>query len=150
MATSSQLYTGTAVRSHSGSRPAIGTVALWVVQVLTAGMFVRAGSVKLTGDPMMVQFFDALGPGQWFRYLTGGIEIAAAALLLVPRAAVFGALLLVPTMIGAILSHALIGGSVASAAILLVASSTIAWFRRGDLAAVLTAIGGTRLAPRTE
>ncbi len=149
MATSSQVYPGAVVRSRSTSRPVLGTIALWVVQVLTAGMFFMAGSVKLTGDPMMVQFFDALGAGQWFRYLTGGIEVGAAVLLLVPRAAVFGALLLVPTMIGAILSHALIGGSAVSAAILLAATSAILWFRRGELAS-LAALGGTRLAPRIE
>lgn len=151
MATSSQVYPGAAVRSqHPTTRAVVGSVALWVVQVATAGMFFMAGSVKLTGDPMMVQLFDAIGFGQWFRYLTGGLEVVAAALLLVPRAAVFGALLLVPTMIGAIVSHALIGGSAVSAAILLVATSSIVWFRRDEIAPVLTALAGTRLARRTE
>ena len=150
MATSTHVFSGTAIRSHSTSRPVVGTIALWAVQLLTAGMFFMAGSVKLSGDPAMVQYFDALGTGQWFRYVTGGIEVAAAALLLVPRAAVFGALLLVPTMIGAVLSHAVVGGSAATAAVLLVASSTIVWFRRGELAPVVTALLGSRIPPRTE
>lgn len=40
--------------------------------------FVAAGIAKLVGVGMMIDTFDAVGVGQWFRYLTGFIEIAAA------------------------------------------------------------------------
>ena len=66
----------------------------------------------------------------WFRYVTGTIEVVSGALLLVPSLAIFGALALVPTMVGAILTHVfLIGGSPAPAMVLLVATSAIAWAR---------------------
>jgi uncharacterized membrane protein YphA (DoxX/SURF4 family) len=82
------------------------------VQVVLAGMFLLAGGSKLAGAVAMVALFDAVGVGQWFRYLTGGIEVASAVALLVPSLAAFGAVVLVATMVGAIATHLLIiGGS---------------------------------------
>jgi putative oxidoreductase len=82
------------------------------LQILTAAAFLMAGFAKLSGQPMMVETFDRVGIGQWFRYVTGGLEIASAILLLIPRLTPVGAALLVCTMIGAVLTHlVLIGGS---------------------------------------
>lgn len=50
---------------------------------------------------MMVQTFAGVGVGQWFRYLTGIIEIGSAVLRGVPGRQAIGAGLLVCTMIGA-------------------------------------------------
>jgi putative oxidoreductase len=113
------------------SRRLAGTIALWIVQIATAGMFLFAGSLKLTGAPAMVGVFDAIGVGQWFRYVTGTIEVVSAILLLIPSLAFFGALLLVPTMVGAILTHLfIVGGNASPAIVLLAATATIAWARR--------------------
>jgi putative oxidoreductase len=57
---------------------------LWVVQVFGATLFFITGFAKLSGDEQMVQTFDAVGIGQWFRYVTGLIEVASAILLLIP------------------------------------------------------------------
>ena len=112
-------------------RPRAGTIALWIVQIATAAMFLLAGSSKLAGVPAMVGLFDAIGIGQWFRYLTGSIEVVSAILLLVPSLAFFGALLLVPTMVGAVLTHLfIVGGNPALALVLGVAAAAIAWTRR--------------------
>jgi uncharacterized membrane protein YphA (DoxX/SURF4 family) len=51
-------------------------------------MFLMSGGSKLAGVPAMVSLFDAIGLGQWFRYVTGVIEVAAGTSLLVPAAAV--------------------------------------------------------------
>jgi putative oxidoreductase len=113
----------------SHSRPV--TVALWAAQLAAAAMFLFAGSLKLTGAPMMVAMFDVIGIGQWFRYLTGSIEVVSAILLLVPSLALFGALLLIPTMIGAVLTHLfIVGGSPAIPIVLLALTIAIAWTRR--------------------
>src|ERR1700758_2038870 len=94
--------------------------ALWALQILAAAAFFVAGFSKLSGQPMMVETFDKVGIGQWFRYVTGGIEIASAILLLIPRLTPVGAALLVCTMIGAVLTHlVLIGGSPVPALVLL-------------------------------
>jgi putative oxidoreductase len=118
----------------SVSRGRVGLIALWVTQIAVAGMFLLAGGLKLTGAPAMVALFGAIGVGQWFRYLTGTIEVVSAVALLVPAFAPFGALVLVPTMIGAIATHLfIVGGSPAPATVLLIGSLGIAWARRGQL-----------------
>jgi len=111
-----------------------GLIALWIVQIALAGMFLLAGGSKLLGAPAMVGLFDAIGIGQWFRYLTGLIEVGSALALLVPSFAVFGALALVATMVGAIVTHLfIVGGSPAMPAILLVGSAAVVWTRRHQI-----------------
>ena len=111
-----------------------GLIALWIVQIALAGMFLLAGGSKLLGVPAMVGLFDAIGIGQWFRYLTGLIEVGSALALLVPSFAVFGALALVATMVGAIVTHLfIVGGSPAMPAILLVGSAAVVWTRRHQI-----------------
>jgi putative oxidoreductase len=56
----------------------------WVLQILAAAMFLFAGGSKLAGQQAMVDTFGQIGLGQWFRYLTGIIEVGSAVLLLVP------------------------------------------------------------------
>jgi hypothetical protein len=129
--------------THRGidrQRGLIGGIALWTVQIAVAALFLFAGSLKLTGAPQMVATFDAIGLGQWFRYLTGAIEIGSALALLVPPLAPFGALLLVPTMVGAVATHLfIVGGTPVPAAVLLIASASIVWARRDQLARALPA-----------
>jgi len=64
-------------------------------------VFLTTGLFKLTGQPLSIATFDAVGLGQWFRYLTGAIEVAGAILVLVPRFSVFGAILLFCVSVGA-------------------------------------------------
>lgn len=112
----------------------IGRIALWAGQIALAGMFLLAGGSKLLGAPAMVGLFDAIGIGQWFRYLTGAIEVGSAIALLVPSFAVFGALALVATMIGAVATHLfIVGGSPAMPAVLLLGSAGVVWARRRQL-----------------
>ena len=106
-------------------------IALWTLQVLVALVLLAAGSGKLVGSAAMVALFDAIGIGQWFRYLTGSIEVVSAILLLIPSLAFFGALLLVPTMVGAVVTHLfIVGGNPTPAFVLGVAAVAIAWTRR--------------------
>ena len=113
-------------------------VALWALQILTAAAFLMAGFGGLSGQPMMVETFDKIGIGQWFRYVTGGIEIASAILLLTPRLTPVGAALLVCTMTGAVLTHlVMIGGSPVAALVLLCLAAVILWGRFGTLQALL-------------
>jgi putative oxidoreductase len=105
--------------------------AFWVVQVLGAILFFMAGFAKLSGDEQMVQTFAAIDIGQWLRYVIGLIELASAILLLIPALAGIVALLLIPMMIGAILTHLLIiGGSPALPIGLLIISIIVAWGRK--------------------
>jgi putative oxidoreductase len=105
-------------------------VALWVLQVLLAAAFLMAGASKLAGAEMMVKQFETLGLGQWFRYLTGALEIVAAVLLLVPRWSGFGGLLLIPIMVGAAIAHLVVfKNSPAVPLVFLGLASVVAWGR---------------------
>jgi uncharacterized membrane protein YphA (DoxX/SURF4 family) len=119
------------VRREPGRAANIG---LWVLQIAAAAMFLSAGLPKLAGDPKMVAFFSALGLGQWFRYLTGSLEVLGAMLLLIPGLSAFGAVILTCVMIGAVFTHLfVIGGNPATAIVLLIASAAIAWGRREQI-----------------
>lgn len=114
------------------------TIGLWTLQILAAAAFLAAGSFKLTGNPMMVQIFAHIGLGQWFRLVTGAVEVTGAIALLVPAAAAFGGLLLAVTMACAVFTHlAVIGGNPVPAVVLLLITGSIAWVRRASFRAVL-------------
>jgi DoxX-like family len=57
-------------------------IILMVLRALVAFAFILFGTLKLIGMPMMVDVFDHVGLGQWFRYATGMIEVGGAILLL--------------------------------------------------------------------
>ena len=57
---------------------------LWVLTLFVAGMFLFAGAMKLSAQPMMVATFGQIGLGQWFRVFTGTLEVVGALLVLVP------------------------------------------------------------------
>ncbi|MCU1384099.1 MAG: hypothetical protein JWL71_2796 [Acidobacteria bacterium] len=107
--------------------------ALWTLQILTAAMFLFAGTLKLSGAPPMVEQFGVIGLGQWFRYFTGALEVASAVLLLIPATIAYGAAALAVTMVGAIVTHLfVIGGNPLVAILLLASTATIAWARWSD------------------
>ena len=127
------------INQDNQQRPAKAkNIALWILQGLTAAAFLMAGAAKLSGQPVMVEMFDKIGLGQWFRYLTGTIEVISAILLLVPKLTPVGAGLLVCTMSGAVITHLVkIGGSPAPAFILGCFAGIILWGRFGSLKALL-------------
>jgi putative oxidoreductase len=73
-----------------------------------AVVFLWAGASKLAGAAAMVALFDQIGIGQWFRYVSGGLEVTCASLLLLPIASALGAAMLGATLVGAIVTHLLI------------------------------------------
>jgi putative oxidoreductase len=128
-------HTTTASRTAT-SRGA--NIALWVLQGLTAAFFASAAAAKLAGTAQMVQLFDDIGVGQWFRYAVAILEIAGAIGLLIPRLTGLAALGLVGLMLGAVATHLfIVGGNPASALVGLVLVAVIAWFRRDRTAALL-------------
>ena len=105
--------------------------AVIAVKVLLTAAFVAAGVAKLIGAEMMVATFDAIGWGQWFRYVTGLIEVGSAALLWVPGLQWVGAGLLVCTMICAVLFHIFVlGPSLVPALVLGILAAVVLIARR--------------------
>jgi putative oxidoreductase len=109
----------------------VRTIALWILSGLVALAFFGAGGAKLAGAAAMVELFDKVGRGQWFRYFTGLLEVAGGIGLLLPRYAFYAAGLLAVVMVGAIIAHlTILGTSPAVPVVLLVLSGTIAWLRK--------------------
>ena len=109
------------------------TIVLWVAQIALAAMFLAAGGSKLAGAPAMVDLFAAIGFGQWFRYVTGVVEIIAAVALLIPSAASLGAVLLVATMLGAVIANLSLGQPPTVPLVLGIVAAAVAWTRRNQL-----------------
>ena len=107
---------------------------LLAIKILVSVAFLGAGLSKLAGVEMMVATYEEIGFGQWFRYLTGVIEVGSVILLWLGSKQVFGAVLLVCTMLGAVLTHYFILGPSAVPAIVLGLLSTyILYYYRGQL-----------------
>src|SRR5437762_3018595 len=81
-------------------------ITLWTLQVLVALAFVAAAAGKLLGSADMIALFDSVGVGQWFRYVTGLLELLGALLLSVPGTAAFGSVLLAGVMAVAVVARA--------------------------------------------
>jgi len=125
------MATNVSVALGEVTRPTNGlNIVLWILQILAAATFFLAGGSKLAGVAPMVEMFDKIGLGQWFRYLTGGLEVTGAILLLIPTTVVLGGVLLVMTMVGAIATHLFVlGGSPVPAIVFFVTVGTVTWYR---------------------
>lgn len=120
-------------------------VTSWILQLVVAGILAQTLYFKFTAAPESVYIFKTLGVEPWGRLLAGGSELVAVILLLVPRTVVFGALLALGVISGAILSHIAKLGIVvqndggllfALACVVFGGSLTIAWLRRRSIPVV--------------
>jgi putative oxidoreductase len=80
-------------------------VLSWVLQAVMAVILLQTLFFKFTGAPESVYIFSKLGAEPWGRIASGVFELIAAALLLFPRTVVFGALMSLGVISGAIFSH---------------------------------------------
>lgn len=111
----------------------IANILAWVLAALLAIVFLFAGGVKLAGSPAMIKEFAQIGIGQWFRYLTGLLEITGAIGMLIPRFRFWAALQIAVVMIGATTANLTVLHlpSVARlTGILLIAALGLAWLSR--------------------
>lgn len=107
------------------------TIVLWILRVVLGLAFLAAGASKLAGAPAMVAMFAKIGFGQWFRILTGLLEVAGAIGLFVPRFAVYAASMLGVVMVGAIGFHlTILGGNPAPPIVLLFLATLIVWLSK--------------------
>ena len=60
--------------------------------------FLLIGVTKLTGTANTVGYFEAIGWGQWFRYLTGSLDVVGVVLLFVPRYTFYGTIALLSSV----------------------------------------------------
>ena len=128
--------------SIQSSRPS-RRIGAWTLQGIIAAAFLAAGAAKLAGIPFMVDLFAQIGLGQWFRVVTGVVEIAGSVALLVPGLASLGALWLGGTMVGAVATHLFVlHTSPVPAIVLGVLNALVVYLRRDELAALLHRVRG--------
>jgi putative oxidoreductase len=88
------------------------TIAIWALRVVLGLIFLYVGTTKLTGTGNTVDYFAAIGWGQWFRYLTGLLDIAGVALLFSPKSIFYGAIVLACSVgLGALISLTVLRGN---------------------------------------
>jgi len=97
------------------TRSAGDVLAAWLPRVAVALVFLSVGWEKFDAHGMWVRIFARIGFGDWFRYLTGTMQVGGALLLLVPPLVRFGAVVLASTMIGAVIANIFILNSGLSA-----------------------------------
>ncbi len=105
--------------------------ALWVVGLLLGLFYLMSAWPKLQGAEPMVERFSAWGYSAGFLRFIGALEALGGLLLLVPKLAAWGALILIVVMAGAVYTHLTSGiGSPLIAIVCLVVLAVVAWLRR--------------------
>jgi putative oxidoreductase len=105
----------------------------WILAIFLAVVFVFAGGVKLIGAPSMVTEFAQIGIGQWFRFVTGIVEVSGALGLLIPKFRFWAALQIAAVMVcatGVNLWVLHMPPLARLTAILMVLALVLAWLRR--------------------
>ena len=95
----------TTLSSVPSSRGKALNIGLWILKAALGLLFLGAAAAKLAGATSMVTEFDVVGLGQWFRYAVAFFELVGAVLLLVPRTAHYGALVLAVACVGALIAQ---------------------------------------------
>jgi hypothetical protein len=81
------------------------SIASWLLRGIVAVILLQTLFFKFTAARESVYIFSTLGIEPWGRVGSGVVELIASILLLLPRTAVFGAVLSLATVSVAILSH---------------------------------------------
>lgn len=84
----------------------------WVLRLIAAAIMLQTLFFKFTASEESVYIFSKLGVEPWGRIASGIVELIASVLILIPRTTVYGALLALGVMGGAILSHLTVLGLV--------------------------------------
>jgi len=100
----SQTKNGTSSRGRRVAWVA-GEVLLWALSLMLVVVFARAGLDKFDEGGGWARAFAAWGYPVWFRMLVGAIELSAAALILWPPTAAYGAILIIIVMLGGMGTH---------------------------------------------
>jgi len=83
---------------------------IWIIKLVAVVILLQTLYFKFTAAEESVYIFTTLGIEPFGRISSGIVELIASILILIPRTTMFGALLGLGTMFGAILSHLLFLG----------------------------------------
>jgi uncharacterized membrane protein YphA (DoxX/SURF4 family) len=105
--------------------------ATWILQILLGVLFVVLGAAKF-GDSSWVRKFAEWGYPSGFYMVVGVLEIAGGLMVLVPRVASYGSLVIMTVMIGATVTHLTHGEMqrVNGPIMFLLLAAAVGWLRR--------------------
>lgn len=86
------------------------TIASWLLRTTAAAIMLQTLYFKFTGAPESVYIFSTLGIDPWGRIGSGVVELIASLLILLPSTVIWGALLSMAVISGAIFAHLTILG----------------------------------------
>ena len=81
------------------------TIMMWILRLIAAIIMLQTLYFKFSGSEESVYIFSKLGIEPWGRIGSGIVELIASILILIPRTTVFGAVLGLGVMSGALFSH---------------------------------------------
>ncbi|WP_433590868.1 DoxX family protein [Nocardia sp. CA-145437] len=101
---------------------------LWTLQIVLGLFFIIAsGLPKFVGQADAVRIYNEIGWGDWFRYLTGLVEVSGGLGLMIPRLSGPAAAGLSITMVCAAATQAFLLGAPSLAIFPLVLVAVFAW-----------------------
>ena len=121
------------------------TIGIWILRLLAAIILLQTLYFKFSAAPESIYNFSKIGMEPWGRIGSGIFELIAGILILIPATTVFGALLAIALMSGAIFFHLTrLGISVQNdggqlfiyALVVFVSSGVLAIIYRSDLLAI--------------
>ncbi|TMI95780.1 MAG: DoxX family protein [Bacteroidetes bacterium] len=121
------------------------TIGIWILRLLAAIILLQTLYFKFSAAPESIYIFSKIGMEPWGRIGSGIFELIAGILILIPATTVFGALLAIALMSGAIFFHLTrLGISVQNdggqlfiyALVVFVSSGVLAIIYRSDLLAI--------------
>jgi uncharacterized membrane protein YphA (DoxX/SURF4 family) len=83
----------------------IRNIAIWILRLVAAIILLQTLYFKFTAHPQSVKLFTQIGMEPYGRIGTGIVELIAAILILIPRFTVYGAVLGLIMMTGALYFH---------------------------------------------
>src|SRR3954451_12837736 len=93
------------IRKESMEHNRIMMAASWLLRLVAAVILLQTLFFKFTGARESVYIFSTLGAEPWGRIGSGVIELIASVLLLIPATVVWGSILSLGVISGAIVSH---------------------------------------------
>jgi hypothetical protein len=111
---------------------------VWGLRLALGGFFAVHAGLKFFGYSADVELFDRIGLGQGFRHVTALAEATAAALILGQRTVALGALQIMATMAGAILTRiTVLHSGFALEALIALVAAWLAWRYRFQILSLL-------------
>lgn len=83
----------------------INVAVIWVLRLVAAVIMLQTLFFKFSGSPESIYIFKTLGMEPYGRIGTGVMELIASLLILYPKTTVYGAVLAIGLMAGAIFFH---------------------------------------------